>query len=288
MNYWVWLMNKKSVGYKTVTIYKAYLLLLFAAAFLWPLMVQGASPTQDVIAELDKSMVEIPAGEFTMGTDRGEVNERPAHTVYLDTYYISRFEIANRQYRSFLNSTNFPQPFFWNNWRWNGDNYPVIGVSWKDAQAFCGWLTKMTGQIWRLPTEAEWEKAASWVEKEELKQKFPWGEDFKEGLVNIIGNEDGYQRTAPIDSFKDGTSPYGIYHLADNVAEWCLDWFENDYYANSPSENPKGPEEGSLKSVRGGEWKSSKLMIQNTFRKGDWPNSQYNYIGFRVVRIPQK
>jgi iron(II)-dependent oxidoreductase len=281
-------MRKNIIPCKYIKKSGAYLsgMLLFLAVFLWPQPGKGAGKTLKVIRDIEESMVEIPAGEFIMGTDRGNANERPAHAVYLDTYFISRYEIANRQYREFLASTDHPQPFFWNDWRWNGDDYPVIGVSWEDANAFCRWLSKMTGLNWRIPTEAEWEKAASWVEKDKLKRIYPWGDRFDEMRVNALGEEDGYERSAPIDGFKEGVSPYGIYHFAGNVLEWCLDWFENDYYTHSPSKNPKGPKEGIYKSVRGGDWKSEKLRIRNTVRKGDWPQMRYNYNGFRVVRTP--
>jgi iron(II)-dependent oxidoreductase len=275
------------IFYKSTTRINVCFVFLILVIFLWPWPVRAVEILK-VIKEFDESMVEIPAGEFPMGTNRGEANERPVHMVYLNTYFISRYEISNRQYRAFLENTSHPQPFFWNDWRWNGDNYPVVSVSWGDANAFCQWLSEMTGQTWRLPTEAEWEKAASWVEKKKLKLMFPWGDLFEAGRANILGGKDGYERTAPVDSFKEGVSPYGIYHLTGNVAEWCLDWFENDYYTYSPSNNPKGPKKSLYKSLRGGEWKSSNLVIQNTFRRGDWPNSRYNYNGFRVVRIPPK
>lgn len=258
------------------------------ALILWPRPGNCADKIIEIVRELEESLVEIPAGEFVMGTDRGERNERPAHKVYLDVYSISRYEISRRQYRAFLESSTHPKPFFWKDWRWGGDNYPVIGISWKDATAFCQWLSKINGWTWRLPTEAEWEKAASWVEKDKLKLMYPWGDKFDRSRVNILGDEDLYERAAPVDSFKEGISPYGIYHLADNVSEWCLDWFENDYYTQSPSKNPQGPAKGILKSVRGGEWKSTKLQVHNTYRKGDWPDSQYNYNGFRVVRTGEK
>jgi formylglycine-generating enzyme required for sulfatase activity len=209
---------------------------------------------------LDPEMIRIPAGDFTMGNNRGPSDARPAHPVFVDEFEISRSEITNRLYKYFIDSTGHPPPSGVDvpaPYRWEGNNYPiaqadqpVVLVSWEDAVAFCRWLSEQTGKRYRLPTEAEWEKAA---------------------------------RSA---SFQ--------YSSAGNVWEWCFDWYDPDYYNRSERINPTGPprgrkvklggREGEMRVIRGGTFGRTSLPLSAADRNAYPPAQRRFDIGFRVVR----
>src|SRR5690554_1172915 len=210
-------------------------------------------------------MVLVPEGEFIMGSDDGLPDERPVHTVYLDAFYIDKYETTNAEYRACVEAGVCDPPAFQDccgepsHPQWPSlypdyftnpefDNYPVTWLSWNHANTYCQWRGA------RLPTEAEWEKAARGTDG----RTYPWGEEPpRPGLLNFmwgIGqyNERPAYGTLPVGSYPDGVSPYGVHDMLGNVYEWVYDKYAADYYANSPYENPTGPEEGSNQIARGG------------------------------------
>ena len=172
-------------------------------------------------------MVLIPAGEFTMGKDDAAPDERPAHRVHLDAFYIDRYEVTIARYAKFLESEDHDLPFLWHDAKQgHHGTKPVLGVDWYDALAYCRWADK------RLPTEAEWEKAARGTDS----RLYPWGNDSPSRIHANFEQESkkGYSALTPVGSFERGKSPYGVYDMAGNVWEWVGDRYGEHYYQNSP------------------------------------------------------
>ncbi|NKB80404.1 MAG: SUMF1/EgtB/PvdO family nonheme iron enzyme [Nitrospirales bacterium] len=205
-------------------------------------------------------MIEIPEGPFTMGSDDDDPDEGPSHPVYQETYYIDLKEVTQSEYDRFVKMTKREEPvvpvFEEDISKLMHADYPVVGVTWNDAHAYCRWAGK------RLPTEAEWEKAA----RGEGRRQYPWGNDFHGTLANIDGEEDGYPYLGITGSFEGGRSPYGLYDATGNVAEWVADSYNAEYYRDSPYRDPQGPEESEFKVIRGGSWRESKLNARLTKR----------------------
>ena len=230
-------------------------------------------------------MVLVPAGEFAMGSEEGNPDALPVHTVYLDSYYLDRYEVTNAQYQGFVTATRRTQSRFTDDSNFNDPRQPVAGVTWSDAGDYCEWAGL------RLPTEAEWEKAARGVDG----LTYPWGNGSPDGThanfadVNSefawrdSSTDDGYSFTAPVGSYPAGASPYGVYDLAGNLWEWLADWYGENYYAISPGSNPQGPEEGSLRIFRGGSWYHGPLALPSAFRNRHDPGHGAFYIGFRCA-----
>ena len=225
-------------------------------------------------------MVEIPAGEFVMGFDGTQAleDERPAHRVWLDTYSMDRYEVTTAHYAAFLTDTNHAPPWLWNlvNLTQHGDR-PVIGVDWADADAYCRWKGK------RLPTEAEWEKAARGIDG----RLYPWGSHLPtEQLANYaLGARFSYSQVLmPVPSYDQGKSPYGMYQMAGNVWEWVSDWYSASYYERSPDRNPTGAESGQFKVVRGGSWSDLPKYLLTYGRFKLLPQTQNSYTGFRCAK----
>jgi len=220
------------------------------------------------------TVVHVPDGEFLMGWDASPYSfERPEHTVYLDAYWIDQTEVTNAQYRACVEAETCAAPNSWNDASTSGDDQPAF-VSWDDAQAYCEWVGA------RLPTEAEWEKAARGTDG----RLYPWGgEEFDPSRANIQGPEDGYESTAPVGSFPTGASPYGVLDMSGNAAEWAADWFQVEYYAQSPAQNPTGPPSGDYdqRVIRGGSWHSGRDTARCIWRKGTPLGS--SEFGFRCV-----
>jgi len=257
-------------------------------------------------------MVMVPGGPFLMGVDK-EVNEKvkkmskiaklkyavsreafhdegPAHNVILDAFYLDQYEVSNREYSDFIKATDHPAPAYWDDHRRNKPQQPVSGVNWNDANAFCSWANK------RLPTEAEWEKAARGPEG----FKYPWGNELDNSKGNF-GRKD--EVTANIDAYPEGKSHYGVYNMAGNVFEWVSDWYDPNFYKTSrQSINPTGPKDGAWLSstgtyvdriavgkkrvIRGGSWYAPAESISTTHRFWNDPmNNSYGVgLGFRCAR----
>jgi len=247
------------------------------------------------------TIVLIPEGEFMMGSPEGEgeKDEHPQHTVYLDAYWIDQTDVTNAMFSAFIGDTSY-QTYaeeVGGSYVFSGsqraevsgadwahpqgpsssivglDDYPVVNVSWGDAQVYCEWAGR------RLPTEAEWEKAARGTGG----LIYPWGNsDPTSSLANYgknIGN------TTAVGSYPDGASPYGVLDMAGNVFNWMGDWYDSGYYANSPDRNPQGPSTGEFRVTRGGSWHDSLLRTANR----DWhsPLGLIDYFGFRCALTGQ-
>jgi len=230
-----------------------------------------------------REMVLIPSGSFTMGSgDSGDFDEQPERVIYLDAYYIDKFEVTNADYARFAKMLKRPSPmipvFEEDVNLLKGDLQPVVGVSWEDAVDYCSWARN------RLPTEAEWEKAA----RGEDGRTWPWGETFEVSYANSRGGEDGYKYSAPVGSFENGRSPYGLYDMAGNVSEWVADWYDQFYYKDAPFKNPKGPEEPGITKVlsyRGGSYMNTSHDLRGSKRFGGAHAKRgESTVGFRCAR----
>lgn len=223
-------------------------------------------------------MAFVPAGEFTMGSDSGEHDEKPMHRILLDAFWIDVFEVINAQYKKCVDagkcqppsssSSNRNSSYFGNS---QFDNYPVIYVSWEDANAYCAWAGK------RLPAEAEWEKAARGTDA----RIYPWGNDWD---VNKVNADNRVGDTTPVGSYPAGVSPYGALDMAGNVLEWVADWYDSGYYANSPRENPKGPFSEAYRVLRGGAWNLNRVNVRAADRINITPDDRYSNVGFRCAQ----
>ena len=228
-------------------------------------------------------VVLIPAGEFTMGrtkltrddstTMRPRVllDDRPAHKVWLDAYYMDAREVTNEQYAKFVSATGRRPPYHWTSGKFSQgeENLPVFNVSWDDADAYCRWAGK------RLPTEAEWERAARGG-KEGL--SYPWGDKIE--AANARYNVE----TGPSPAGQFPANDFGLFDMSGNVSEWCSDWFDREYYQSSPARNPKGPETGMYKVIRGGAWSDEAARATVFFRNWVRPTQTTPNIGFRCAR----
>lgn len=247
-------------------------------------------------------MISIPAGSFKMGDNfgDGESRERPVHTVELDAFYMAKFEVTNAEWRKFRDDPGYDNPKFWPEGRvmpkdqipyWtqpnnhggatpNSDNYPVIGVNWDGATAYCNWLSAKSGKHYRLPTEAEWEKAARGTDQ----RRFPWGNVIDYDHANYAGKQK-FDTGMEVGSFPKGASPYGVMDMAGNMMEWCQDWYSRDYYQLSPKKNPKGPEKGAYRVMRGGSFFFEGQDLRSYARSAAWPSFQaFRMVGFRIAR----
>ena len=290
-------------------------LLIAAAVFSLANAVWGLD-TQDIVVEWTEAgkkiaaervanwkakddMVLVPAGEFVMGSDkkidrvayRGEL---PQRRVYLDAFEIGKYEVTALEYLKFVLATNRNHQL---DWRDDGGNFqetmahhPIMHVSWYDADAYCKWAGK------RLPTEAEWEKAARGTDG----RLFPWGNEYagptranfgRTGLSGPVRDRPErlllYPPIISVDKYENAVSPYGLHQTIGNVAEWVADWYDKDYYAIAPERNPKGLEAGTQKAFRGGGWMDSTTTMRVAMRNGTDPNTRINWMGFRCARDVQ-
>ena len=249
------------------------------------------------IIEAEDNIAFIPKGSFVMGHniendgEWGDTDEEPVHEVFLRAYYIDRYEVNASNFSDFLNTypdqasryfqtgagvtikkmanVFFPQPGL--------ENYPVNRVSWYGADAYCRWANK------RLPTEAEWEKAARGVDR----RIFPWGNEypandrvtFRRKFAKL-----GFKAMETVDSMPNGRSPYGAHHMAGNVWEWVADWYKDNYYEETPFANPKGPDSGISKVLRGGNWYYKAYYMRTTYRFNERPEIFKIWQGFRCAK----
>ena len=225
-------------------------------------------------------MIEIPEDPFTMGTD-GSEDEAPQQAIHLDRFEIAKHPVTNQSYESFLNdNSDQPAPEYWKGRTPPADllNHPVVEVTWDDAQAYVAWLSAKTGQTYRLPTEAEWEKAARGTDG----RIYPWGAAFDASMCNT--REEGPGHSTPVDYYPEGSSPYGVMDMAGNTSEWCSDWYKEGY-AEIPSPNPTGPQIGEHRVTRGSSWRYSTNMARCAARYFCPPDMRRNNTGIRLVRI---
>jgi formylglycine-generating enzyme required for sulfatase activity len=251
----------------------------------------GCAAVEDQLARaLDSSMVYVPEGEFAMGSDLGDPDERPQRVVYLDSYEIDRYEVTNVQYRRFLRATGGDGPRRWPGRHlhlrferapdWSGNRYPpgeayhpVVGVRWEEAAEYCAWVNK------RLPTEAEWEKAARGTDG----RVYPWGDAWNAGRANT--DDEGAHYTRAVGSYPSGASPYGALDMAGNIWEWVSDLYDRQYYSWAADRNPRGPSSGTGERIlRGAAWDSSPDQARASYRNATHFFGPNFRVGFRCVR----
>ena len=221
-------------------------------------------------------MVHIPEGWFSMGSATGQDNERPVRRVWVDAFELAACQVSNADYAHFLDATGHRSPPQWNDPCFSNPLQPVVAVSWFDAVAYCQWLSPLTGRHFRLPTEAEWERAA----RGRLEQKqFPWGDDAPESLPNYARR----WKTGPEPIGAAERNAYGLFDIGANVHEWCSDWFAASYYATAPDRNPQGPATGTRRASRGGSWRHYTKVSRCAARSSIPPEFQYSDYGFRVA-----
>jgi formylglycine-generating enzyme required for sulfatase activity len=267
-------------------------------------------------------MVYVPAGPFLRGTSAAQaqaltaqfgdyyVVETPQRSIYLRAYYIDKFEVTNQQYAQFLAAIAVADrraphakgprhqnyiPTYWHDHRLNRATQPVTGIDWYDAYAYCRWAGR------RLPTEAQWEKAARGTDGRE----FPWGNAWIAAYSNNVESRFGQPivrerqwiellghlhmealqvLTTPVGSFPQGISPYGAHDMGGNLWEWCQDSYQKDYYRQAPSRNPTGPPPSAYKVLRGGAWSSHRGKIRTAYRNYDLVTDRHLEVGFRCAR----
>ncbi|MBN1759451.1 MAG: SUMF1/EgtB/PvdO family nonheme iron enzyme [Chitinispirillaceae bacterium] len=230
-------------------------------------------------------MVLVPAGYFWRGSEQGEIDEKPVRRIWLDSFYIDRFPVTNAQYAMYLKETNAKLPLYWNEEKCNDPGQPVVGVSWKDALEFCAWRSAKDSAVYSLPTEAQWEKAA----RGEDRRTYPWGNQLptdKRAPTKIT------EKMPTVGLCELGRSPYGAGDMVGNVWNWCLDWYNKQYYRIAPEKNPSGPKDGRRKVVRGGNWVflgccsgTPAYALRTTRRNVFHPHLKKKSIGFRCVRL---
>ena len=224
-------------------------------------------------------MVQVPAGSFAMGATNADreanPDERPQHNVYLKEFWIDRTEVTNAQYQKCVAAGVCTASRFANNQRANGPNQPAVGVDWHNARAYCSWAGV------RLPTEAEWEKAARGTRG----HIYPWGNSAPTcNKANYWVEPNGcLGATATVGSYSAGASPYGALDMAGNVWEWVKDWYDEGYYARSPAQDPKGPDSGRKRVARGGSWDDGGGGIRVANRHREDPGASARDLGFRCA-----
>jgi sulfatase modifying factor 1 len=254
----------------------------------------------------------VPAGTFVMGSDRGDDDERPAHRVHLDEFLIGVHPVSNAEYAAFVRATGHRapaiyelplvvvaggeerertyratgQPYIWTDGEPPADrlDHPVTLVRWEDAAAYCDWLSTATGRAVRLPTEAEWEKAARGGRDG---APYPWGEGLDRAHSNFLPDPQlrHARGTTPRGTF--AANPYGLHDVAGNVWEWVQDWYAPRYYETAPHANPPGPDRGHMRIVRGGSWLVIDPAMLSCSHRHQVPPDTYSYaIGFRVACRP--
>jgi formylglycine-generating enzyme required for sulfatase activity len=217
-------------------------------------------------------VVKVPAGEFLMGSGegQGERQERPQHGVQVSEFLIDKLEVTWRQLRRYAEASGTPLPPApaWG----HEEDYAASNVLWSEAQAYCEWVGG------RLPTEAEWEKAARGTDG----RLYPWGETWDADRCNSI--EGGPHRPRSAGSYTTCVSPYGVLEMSGGVWEWCGDWYGEGYYAESAAQDPTGPPAGSLRVLRGGSWLNQGLWLRPAYRHRNDPSSRNVHHGFRCVQ----
>jgi sulfatase modifying factor 1 len=237
-------------------------------------------PQSDPASYIEPRLLSIPAAWFLMGSATGQDCERPVHRVWVDAFELAATQVTNAEYAHFLRATKAQPPPFWNDENFNDPHQPVTAVSWFEADHYRRWLSAQTGRVYRLPTEAEWERTA----RGDLEQNdFPWGNKPPQSLPDYATR----WQTGPEPVARYAPNAFGLYNICDNVHEWCSDWYDPDYYAVSPERNPPGPEShsgiGQRKASRGGSWRHHVKVSRCSARSSIPPEFQYADYGFRVA-----
>jgi len=240
---------------------------------------QDYSMYKTKIGDEGRTMVQIPEGPFIMGSKDGDPDEAPERQTYLKAFFIDAKEVSQEEYARFAKMTKRQLPkievFEDDQSKLLRPEFAAMSMTWEEAAAYCKWAGK------RLPTEAEWEKAG----RGEGKRKYAWGDTFLTGRANanVDGSEDGFRYLAPPGSFETGRSPYGVYDMTGNVAEWVADTYDEHYYQKAPYRDPKGPESSDMKVVRGGSWRETEhnARLSKRFAAKHWRTDIT--IGFRCA-----
>jgi formylglycine-generating enzyme len=234
------------------------------------------SPQSSVLV-LEPELMSIPAGFFLMGSEEGQEDERPVHRVWVSAFAIGKFPVTNREYACFLRAVGHGAPQSWNDPRFNDPEQPVVAVSWFDAVAYCTWLRQVCQKPYRLPTEAEWEKAARGGS---AGQRYPWGQELPQWM-HPYGDGEAVERPDRVG--QDPPNGYGIHHMGDLVHVWCSDWYAADYYRASPPRDPQGPSTGVRRASRGGSWRHRIKVTRCAARSSLPPDRRFTDYGFRVA-----
>ena len=224
----------------------------------------------------DMEMILVPEGWFWMGAEHRYHWESPRHRVWLDSFEIARTPVTRGEYALFLADTGYAEPAGWNEPQFSGVDLPAAGVSWYAAMTYCGWFSRAQEETYRLPTEAEWEKACrGGLDGAE----YAWGDEPPSAIPYFGGEWKGPRRVA-----EWRPNGYGLFNIGDNVHEWCSDWYAEDYYAASPERNPGGPENGTRRVSRGGSWRHQIKASRAAHRSSLPPTYAYTDYGFRITR----
>jgi formylglycine-generating enzyme len=226
---------------------------------------------------IEPELVSIPEGPFLMGSEEGQENEQPVHHVWVSAFAMAKYPVTNREYARFVQATGYRVPKSWNDTRLNDPDQPVVAVSWFDAVAYCTWLCQVCRKPYRLPTEAEWEKAARGGVKG---QRYPWGNELPQWM-HAYGGGEAVEQPARIG--QDPPNGYGVHHMGDLVHVWCSDWYAADYYRISPPRDPQGPSTGMRRASRGGSWRHRIKVTRCAARSSLPPDRTFTDYGFRVV-----
>jgi sulfatase modifying factor 1 len=254
-------------------------------AFAGPSMTM--KPPSELVGKDGAPMILVPAGSFPMGVPKGDRDggrdEYPRHEVMLDNYYIDTYEVTHGRYAEFVKATGhrtpenpkYPKRTLWSDHLSDSlSERPVINVDWQDAEAYCRWAGK------RLPTEAEWEKAARGTDD----RRFPWGNvEPTHKHLNFNQQWQGEKTLMPVGSYEAGKSPFGAYDMAGNVWEWVADWYDPLYYEKSPMVNPKGPDSGTYKVLRSSGWSVETPLVRLFTRVKSNPTNRNDSTGFRCA-----
>ena len=232
-----------------------------------------------------ETFVRISEGWFLMGSEDGPEDARPVHRVWVDGFEMAIHPVTCGQYTGFLRATGHERPRGWSLFAVAGD-LPVVGVSWLDCEAYCRWRNETDGSVGssagqrkplRLPTEAEWERAArGGVDG----RRYPWGDE----IPGWIPEEGRGPLAGPWPVTLGAPNGFGVFGIAANIHEWCADWYGSDFYASSPDRNPSGPERGVRRASRGGSWRHAVTLSRCATRSRIDPSFRYTDYGFRVVR----
>jgi formylglycine-generating enzyme required for sulfatase activity len=222
---------------------------------------------------IEPATIAIPAGTFLMGSERHSPNERPVHGVWIDPFQLAKFPVTRREYALFAAATRRALPIFWDEPHFQHSDQPVVGANWFDAVAYCQWLSSMTSRSYRLPTEAEREKAArGGIEG----TTYPWG-------AQLPSDHQGGRDTPLHCVGLDGPNGYGLYDMSAGVHEWCFDFYDKTFYASSPDRNPSGPASGNRRAARGGSWRHRIRFSRCAARSSLAPDKQFSDFGFRCA-----